>query len=142
MNNEIRGRNNLTGFVPRELEIEDRPELSDFSKNILFANVFSSNGEVIIASSLYRPDFDSYRQEDGKKSLLYKNIHNSENTVRIIRYAERWEGEKIINDKPVLWASGRTWQQFFAQLTLIGLSQGERCKYERLEDLKKQKDIN
>ena len=142
MKKELQGRNNFTGFIPNRLEVEERPELREFSQNILFANVFNSNGVGMMASSIYVPDIDTYHQSDDGGSLTYRNIYNPENTVRITRYDDRWEGEKFINDKLCLLATGGTWEQFFTQLTIMGLSKGERCKYERLEDIARSASLN
>ncbi|KKQ84874.1 MAG: hypothetical protein UT08_C0013G0011 [Candidatus Woesebacteria bacterium GW2011_GWB1_38_8] len=137
MNNETGKRNYQTGFIPHKLEVGDRPELSDFSKNILFANVFSSNGVDMIASSLYEPDLETYTDEGAARSLTYRNIYNPDNRIKVTRYEDKWEGEKFINGTRSLWAFGRTWQQFFIQLTILGLSKGERCQFERLDELLK-----
>lgn len=142
MTEKLEKRNNYTAFIPHKLEVEGRPELSDFSLNILFANVFNAKGIDVIASSLYRPDLETYQRDSEKKSLTYRNIYNKKDIVRITKFEERWEGQKFIKEKRALLAQGRTWKQFFAQLTLTGLSKGERCKYERLEDLLKKVDDN
>jgi hypothetical protein len=142
MNGDDQNRGYCTAFIPHKLDIEDRPELSDFSKNILFATLFNSNGVVTIASSLYEPDLKTYRDEGEARSLIYKNIYNPDDTVKIIRREDKWEGEKLIKDKRALWAWGLTWQQFFVQLTGTGLCRGERCKFETLNELQKKANIN
>src|SRR3990172_301978 len=138
MQSEIKKLNYGAAFIPHHLDIEDKPELSDFPRNILFATYYSENGINKIASSLYEPDLVTYLDEGGiKRSLTYRNIYNPDNRIKVTRYEDKWEGEKFINNKRDLWAFGRTWQQFFVQLTILGLSKGERCKFERLDELPK-----
>ena len=91
----------------------------------------------MIGSSLYEPDLKTYSDEGATKSLTYRNIYNPDNSIKVTRYEDKWEGEKFINGTRSLWAFGRTWQQFFIQLTILGLSKGERCQFERLDELLK-----
>ena len=133
---------NNVGFVPYRLEVEEKPELSDFSKNILFANFFSKDGVDMVASSLYVPVIESYSVATEGRSLTYRNIHNPENTVTITKGENGWFGKKTINGEDVLFASGAEWHGFFAHLTLNGLSKGERCKFERLDSVLPNREVN
>lgn len=137
MKQEFSERKAFAGFIPHRLEIEGSPELSDFPLNVLFANIFVRNGVNTMASSLYEPDLETYNRDGGKKSLRYKNIHNPENTVTVLKTQKGWEGTKVINEREVLMATGQTWNQFFTQLTLFGLSKGERCFYESVDSIGK-----
>ena len=119
----------FVGFVPHKLEVEERPELNDFSQNILFANFFQQGGFDMVASALYEPDLETYKEEDGSRTLTYKNIHNPDNTIEITRTENGWMGRKTIADKRKLIASGAEWSSFFSHLTMNGLSKGERCKF-------------
>jgi len=131
MKQEFSERKAFAGFVPHRLEIEGRTDLSDFPQNIVFANFFAEGGVKKIASAIYEPDLETY----AGRSLTYRNIYNPENVVRITRQNDRWEGTKVINGDEVLFAEARTWKQFFVQLTIIGLSKGERCKFEDIDSL-------
>jgi len=142
MKNEIQERKYFTGFVPHRLDIEDRPELTDFPLNVLFANFFVSNGIQMVASALYKPDFESFSIQGKEKVLKYKNSNREEDELIITRGENGWSGEKIIRGKKSLIACGAEWDGFFVHLTLNGLSVGEACKYESLDDLIKEKDKN
>lgn len=122
----------MAGFIPHRLVINDKPELSDFPLNILFGNFITINGVDMSATALYKPDVESYREGEGGRSLDYRNIYNQDNLVTITRQEEKWTGTKVINEKVTLIAEGRMWQQFFTQLTIVGLSNGEKCRYQSL----------
>jgi hypothetical protein len=130
------------GFVPKRLAIEDRPELDDFPFNVLYVNFFNRGGVNYSATALYSPDLESYRKEEEGRSLDYRNIYGEEDRLTITKKEEGWWGQKFIKDKWVLIAEGKEWNQFFVQLTLPGLSKGERCKFERLDDLPKKTKVN
>jgi len=129
---------NRCAFIPHNLNIEEKPELSDFPFNVLFVSYKRVNGIDISGTALYEPELFSYRKEEDKKILDYRNIYDPENMLTISKYEDKWEGIKTINDKRVLFAWGLNWQQFFVQLTLLGLSNGEKCKFERLNSLTQQ----
>ncbi len=118
------------GFIPNKLEVDGRPELSDFPLNILFANFFAVKGVHMSATALYEPDTETYKKGVNERSLVYKNKYGPDNTVVVKKYDDRWEGVKTVNGEIVLLANGKTWKQFFVQLTIVGLSNGEKCHYE------------
>ena len=119
-------------FVPKELIVEGKPELSDFPKNVLFASFININGRDLMASSLYLPIFESYTFDEKERRLIYTNIYEKENVLTIIRGKNGWSGLKKVRGKQVLFACGAIWDGFFSHLTMNGLSKGERCKYEPL----------
>lgn len=121
------------GFIPSKLEVEGRPELSDFPFNILFMSFLAVKGVDMSATALYEPDTKTYLEDAEKRSVVYKNKYGPENEVVVTRYGDRWEGAKTIDGKVVLLAYGKTWKQFFVQLTIVGLSKGEKCYYEILK---------
>jgi hypothetical protein len=122
------------GFIPNKLEVEGRPELSDFPLNILFMSFLAVRGVGMSATALYEPDMETYLEDMEKRSMIYRNKYGSENTVTVMRYPDRWEGAKTINGNVVLLANGKTWKDFFVQLTIMGLSKGEKCYYETLKE--------
>ena len=121
-------------FVPHRLDIEGRPELSDFPFNVLYVSWKRVNGVDVSGTAVYYPELDTYRLAVDARVMNYRNIYGRENLLVITKYADKWEGVKIINDKRVITAFGINWQQFFVQLTAFGLSDGEKCKFKR-EDL-------
>lgn len=130
------------GFVPHRLEIKDRPELSDFPLNVLFANFFVSNGIQMVASALYKPDVESFTIQGTEKVLKYKNPHREEDELIIVRGENGWSGEKIIKGEKKLIACGAKWEGFFVHLTMSGLSKDEACIFESLDTLVKKADSN
>lgn len=132
----------FVGFVPHRLEIEDRPEFTDFPLNVLFANFFVSNGVQMVASALYQPDVESFTVQGTEKVLKYKNPHGVEDELVIVRGENGWRGEKIIKGKRTLLACGAEWEGFFVHLTINGLSKGEACIFESLDALSKKVDSN
>ena len=121
----------FSGFVPHRLEIPRRPELSAYPLNVLFMSRTIKNGVQISGSALYEPDFDTYRKDGDVSSMRYHNIYGTTSHL-VIAYDEknrRYHGEKSVNGTLVVSADGGDdWQRFFAQLTMPGLANGERCK--------------
>jgi hypothetical protein len=69
-------------FVPRRLEIEGRPELRNFSRNILFSSVGSRNGRACTGHSLYEPDLATFT--DGREQrLLHRNKYGGDACVEL-----------------------------------------------------------
>ena len=120
------------GFVPHHLEVPGRPELSAFPLNVLFVKSKIENGVQISGSALYEPDLDTYRKDGDVSSMKYHNIYGSTSHLVIARNEKNktYHGEKFVNGKLVVSADGGDdWQRFFMQLTMLGLTNGERCKF-------------
>lgn len=120
------------GFIPRHLEIDERPELNIFSLNVLFMRYKVENGKNIRASVTYEPDLKSYKQKGQKCSMKYNNIYGGDGCL-VIEYdmlEKSYCGKKIVNKELVGMATGTEWHMFFIHFTLLGLFNGERCKFE------------
>jgi hypothetical protein len=128
----------LYGFVPHPLSIQDRPELDAFSFNVLFMRFKVENGKTISGTSLYEPDLDSYIKEDTVATLEYHNKYggNSWLTIRYDESEKSYYGKKFVNGVNVGEAFGKEWKMFFLHFTILGLSEGERCKFEELPSKK------
>jgi len=126
------------GFIPKRLKVADKPEYSHFPTNVLFASLRSMNGRLQAGSALYEPDFHTYRKEGHLSSMRYDNIYGAECHL-VIDYDEktsRYRGEKFVNGKPVGRAyGGENWQLFFTHLTMLGLAEGEKCRFEDVENV-------
>jgi len=94
------GKDGFTGYIPYHLEIEGRPELSLFPRNVAFSKKKNVNGKTIMGSALYEPDLGTFRVWQGKVSLRYHNIHGG-NCWLSIEYGPKYEyiGKKFINDE-------------------------------------------
>ena len=120
------------GFIPHRLEVPGRPELSAFPLNVLFVKSKIEKGVQISGSALYEPDLDTYRKDGDVSSMRYHNIYGTTSHLVIARDEENktYHGEKFVNGKLVVSAEGGDdWQRFFTQLTMLGLTNGERCKF-------------
>jgi hypothetical protein len=124
------------GFIPKRLKVADKPEYSHFPTNVLFASLRSMNGRLQAGTALYEPDFSTLQKESSLSSMRYRNIHGGECYLRI-DYDEkekRYRGEKFINGQSAGAAFGRdNWQLFFTHFTMLGLADGEKCKFEDVE---------
>ena len=118
-------------FIPGHLEIEGRPELNNFSLNIMFMSWTIRDGVEISGTALYEPDLTTFA--DGLcQKLSYYNIHSRDCLIEIEYDTEsfRYEGRKVINGQNVGLAIGSDWKNFFVHLTMLGLTNGERCEFE------------
>lgn len=120
------------GFVPRRLEIEDRPELHDFPLNVMFMRYGIRDGKQVSATALYEPDIGSYRQEGEIRSMEYHNKYGPVDwlVIRYDRSRQRYTGEKTVNGECVGIADGTEWKWFFVHFTSLGLFNREHCWYE------------
>jgi len=119
------------GFIPNRLEIKDRPELKAFPLNVLFMKSSIRDGKLISGSALYEPDLLTYSKKGDILSLDYENKYGGRNWLEIKYNATKksYSAKKIVNCKLIGIAEAPEWQKFFIQLTLLGLSNGERCKF-------------
>ena len=131
---EKKGERHFVGFVPRRLEIKGRPELINFSLNVLFASYTEINGHTVMCSSLYHPDLSSFKKKGGKQKMYYRNEYNPEDWLEIIYNTKTgyYEGQKYCHNKKAIRTFGVGWQGFFQHFTMFGLSKGETCLYERI----------
>ena len=127
------------GFVPHRLEIPDKPELNFFPYNVLFVQYKEENGRTISGSAVYEPDFGSYKRQGNTCSMEYRNRYGVENWL-LIEYnytTQRYQGTKMINGQSVGMAFGSRWNMFFVHFTSLGLTNGEKCKFEDLSLINK-----
>jgi hypothetical protein len=120
-------------FVPYRLEVPNKPEYSHFPLNVLFVSFRNMDGRLQSGTALYEPNFDTYRKEGHLSSMRYHNIYSSE-CYLVVDYDEkdgRYRGEKFVNGKSAGSAyGGDNWQLFFTHFTMLGLVDGEGCKFE------------
>jgi hypothetical protein len=123
----------LVGFIPHSLAIENRHELDVFPLNVMFAKEKETEaGGVISAYSLYEPLINSYTVEGNAASMEYINIYSHSCYLKITYdyVTKSYTGDKYVKEKLVLSSVGPNWKTFFFHFTMLGLSLGERCKYE------------
>lgn len=121
----------LYGFIPHNLEIEGKPEFNVFPFNVMFMNFGTKDGARISGEAIYDPDLTSYVRENGKCTMKYHNAYGG-NCWLLIAYDETnksYFGEKFVNDESVGIAEGPQWDKFFIHFTMLGLADGEMCKF-------------
>jgi hypothetical protein len=125
-------------FIPKRLEIAERPEMSRFPANVLFLSFRNTDGRLQAGSALYEPDFDTYHSEQGLCSMRYHNVYGGD-CYLAVTYHERngqYRGEKFVNGKRVsVTVSTDNWRSFFTHFTMLGLVDGEHCKFEYVEEV-------
>ncbi len=114
-------------FIPKHLDIPDRPELRDFPRDILFADTFYfSYSDPEIRLALYEPDFSTFESKDGNKRLIYRNAHHGASQVRIIKEdGGIYWGVKMVNGVEIGISSGETLKILFLYLSLHQIHKGE-----------------
>jgi len=113
-------------FIPKHLDIPDRPELNDFPRNILFTNTVQLGKYSDVRLALYEPDFSTFELMEGKKQLFYRNAHGGDSQVRIIKEDQgTYWGVKIVNGVEKSNSAGETWKDFFLYLSLPGIWKDE-----------------
>ncbi len=134
----------LFGFIPHRLIVEGHPELRVLPFNIMFSRYRNGeNGTTIMGSTLYEPDMTTFKVEGTEVSMVYRNKYGGNHWV-VITYKtdeKTWRGEKFVKGKFVLEASGKDnedekkgWYPFFIHLTMGGLSEGEACELETIQN--------
>ena len=127
-----------SAFIPQRLEVPNKPEYSHFPRNVLFVSYRNQDGRLQGGAALYEPDFHSYRKEEQLGSMRYSNVYGGDCYLRIEfdEKESRYRGEKFINGKPAGSAyGGGNWQLFFTHFTMLGLADGEECKFEFVEEV-------
>ena len=130
----------LYAYCPRHLSVERRDELWVFPLNILFSKFRNeSDGSLTMGSAVYEPDLSTLRQNGPVWSMSYRNLYGGDSYVVITLNTVElsYRGEKFVNGVSVGFAVGavkndadKGWQVFFFHLTMLGLTNGEQCKFE------------
>lgn len=118
----------LTGYIPFHLEIPQRPELNHFPLNI----VFSSTHTGVTNIAIYQPDLSTYSQNADEQRMKYYNVLDRTRTyyVEIVydKHKDSYAGFKYRNDEQISSAFGSKWRDFFAHLTLFGVTPSDLDK--------------
>ena len=115
-------------FVPKRLEIEGRPELNNFSLNIMFMSICKADdNHQTELTVIYLPDFATYQENDKEQKMKYFNSLDKSRKfwLEIIYSKEKgsYTGNKFYEKKILGSAYGKKWDMFFVHLTLLGVSQ-------------------
>ena len=120
------------GFIPKRLEMPDRPELSVFPYNVLFMSMKLQSGKKIIGTALYEPEVETYKETGNKMKMRYRNVYGGNNWLEITYEPERdyYVGRKYINGKQEGTGFALGWKMFFFYFTALGVIHGETCLLE------------
>lgn len=113
-------------FIPKRLEIADRPELSNFPFNILFGTAcLTDDNRQIFETSEYVPDLTTFTEEGDEQKLRYYNsLDNSHSHWAEIVYNTKdqsYAGTKYRGAKHAGMAFGNAWDPFFVHFTMLGV---------------------
>lgn len=120
------------GFIPRQLDIGGMPQFSKFPFNILFMKMKVEGGRQITGTALYEPEFHTFNKENYLSCMRYRNVYGGDNHV-MIGYDDSgpsYCAKKFVNGEEVGMTEGSEWKMFFTHLTMLGISNGERCKFD------------
>jgi hypothetical protein len=136
----------LFAYCPRHLAIDRREELWIFPLNILFSKFrVESDGTHTMGSAIYDPDLSSLKTDEKESVMLYRNQYGGDGCVIITfdRVELTYRGDKYVNGELVGSAVGKIkdgldgwdegWKLFFFHLTMLGLTNREQCKFEKVD---------
>lgn len=131
-------RSNRFGFIPKRLEFEDKPELSDLPYNIMFMSLANIDGVDTSGVALYEPALGTYTEDDRTKNLTYFNIYQpqeAQDYIEVWYFKESgwYEGTKFVSAQQYSKSINRDWKSFFIHLTAVGLAKNEACKFSPID---------
>ena len=142
---EAVGNGGFSGFSPDHLLIDGREELWVFPHNILFAKFRGEpDGSNTMGRALYNPELSSFKHDKEKWSMTYRNEYGAKSYVVItIKTADlSYRGDKFVDGICVGFGTGKIkddangrgngWDDFFFNLTMLGLSPDEPCLFTKV----------
>lgn len=108
-------------FVPKRLEIVERPELNVFPFNVVFASLKS------LSVAMYLPEFSTFEETDSSRKLRYYNTASRSWWLEIEYSKERenYMGFRFCEGESRGGAFGAHWGWFFSHLTMEGVLENE-----------------
>jgi len=127
------------GYIPKTLEVKDRPELSIFPLNVLMARYTIRDGKTVLGNVLYEPDLSSFDYDSKLKvvKMDYYNKYNHDYWLTMAFDLERKTRQctKYFSGKEVGVAEGgEDWERFFIQVSFLGFEQNETCVFEEVPE--------
>lgn len=142
----IKQTNGFVVFIPKRLDIKDRPELTIFPLNILIGRYTMRNGGKVFGSVCYEPDLSTFfhDKENDIVYMGYYNPYNRDYNIALIFYIIplEYEALKCVRGEQVSLACGKIkndkdedgWRNFFIHVSFLGFEQGETCYFLDLEE--------
>ena len=114
----------MFSFIPKRLEIEGRPELSDFPATVCFAGFVQGNGcQRVLCEAAYQPELESLKTQGDCRVLRYTGLYNPDFTLEISHnlVSDGYFGEKFCCGEYAGAAGGSSWEGFFAHFSGLGI---------------------
>ena len=127
----------LYAFIPHTLKIINKPEIDFFPFNVIFSKYKTENNQLISGSVVYVPDLLSLQQNNNIYTMTYYNQYSTKHWL-IIEYnkaSKAYMGEKFVNGVKMFQTDAPDWKDFFIHFTMMGLSNGETCKFEVVKSI-------
>jgi hypothetical protein len=128
------------GFIPDEITEADFgkewwPQLEGFPKNIMYASIRRGEGERLVAgSTLYEPYLESFCETESARELAYRNKYGGNHWVQVLlKKSGAIEIFKYNGEELIAVASGKELDSVMRNATMVGLHDGERCRFEHLK---------
>ncbi len=121
-------------FIPKCLRLEGLSEYNNMPFNVMFQEFITENDNLLSATAIYEPSFSTFKTEGNICSMMYRNAYGNDSWLKISydNNENIWHGSKIVDGKCIGKAFGANWKMFFIHFTTLGLSNGEKCKLEKL----------
>ncbi len=121
-----RRADNIFTYVPRRLEIPDRPEFNNFPKNIGFiTKTQPDTGAALYLTAEYAPEYSTFSKAGPEQKMIYYNDLGSERRCWIdIVYNtsdQSYVGTKYYNNKVVGETNAKGWNKFFTLFSAMGV---------------------
>jgi len=114
-------------FIPRRLNIDDRPELNNFPFNVLFGTSCIADDGVNLQTAEYLPDFSSYQENNDEQRMKYFNRLDADRRFWLeIIYSKKdksYQGNRYYQNELISITDGKNWDGFFVHLTMSGIAE-------------------
>jgi len=119
-------------FVPSEIEEGDFdkrwwPTLRGFPLNVNYSSTRqATNSRFALASALYKPDLETFRETETARELTYLNKLGGPYRVRVVlKKGGGMDAFKHRDDKLIASSHGKDFNGTMAQTTMIGIQDDE-----------------
>ncbi len=124
-------------FIPHKLEIEGSPEFNNFPFNILFMSSANIDGVDMSGSVCYYPDLSTFQEKEDEQIMVYYNQYDDSKDWKVVivydKKNESWKGLKYNKDEQRGGGHGAEWKVFFVHLTALGVTKGEKVKFDEIK---------
>ncbi len=130
----------FVGFIPKPLELAEKPELSVFPLNVLIGRYTVREDKQVLGSVLYEPDLSSLIiNSEGSLILTYRSRYDSRYFLKLSldktfkkRKCEKYKESELLGTThgTIDWQKqNESWHNFFRHVAILGLDNGEKCNF-------------